>query len=79
MFEEAFTNLGRAIDTIVQGAVKALNTMAYELSVDQLQRHQIKKWVGTLETRGYVYDDFAILLVYNESCPEKSYFLKQPL
>ena len=79
MFEEAFTNLGKAVDVIIANAVSAFNNLAYEMTVDNLQRHQIKKWVDTLETRGYVYDDFAILLVYNESCPEKSYFLKQPL
>lgn len=39
-------------------------------------RLHLKKFITSLPTRGFVYSDFAILIVYDERSPEKSYILK---
>lgn len=44
-----------------------------------IHRYHIKKFITNLPRRGYIYDDFAILIMYDEECPENSYILKEPL
>lgn len=43
------------------------------------ERRHINKFFNSLDTRGAIVDNKAILLVYNSKAPELSYILVEPL
>lgn len=70
-FEEAFAGFGRALDELVV----SFQNFAIDMQHDPLQRYQMRRWIESLPTLGWIENGRAYLIVYNKQRPELSYII----